>query len=51
MIESINMLEIFIETHNEVMTKNKKKYKGIRIHTIQNIYLELLTFIHNSSYW
>lgn len=51
MIDEINLLEIFIETHNEYYARYKNNNGKIKKHKIQDRFCELSTFIQNSVYW
>ena len=53
-VNHINIMELFVETHQEVYNKNKINKDGKNIkrkYEIQERYLELLSFVKNSCYW
>lgn len=51
MIDTINISDMFIETHESYIKTYKNNNGTIKKHASQNRYLELLQFVSNSSYW
>ena len=50
-MDHINFSNIFIDQYQRYLIDNDKNSENIKIHTIQNRYLEILKFTNNSAYW
>jgi hypothetical protein len=51
MFKSVNVSELFVETHNIIAQKYKRNNGSIKEYTPEKRYLELLEFVSNSCYW
>ena len=47
----VNLSELYVETHDIIMSKYKHNNGNIKNHNSQLRYLEFLTFVNNSCYW
>ncbi len=51
MLENVNISKLFVETHNEIISKYKNNNGKIRTHFVQQRYLDFLDFIKKEVYW
>ena len=51
MIEPVNLSKLFIQTHNEIISKYKKNNGSIKHYTPQLRYSELYNFVYKECYW
>jgi len=51
MIEPINLSKLFVQTHNEIISKYKKNNGSIKYYSPQLRYSELYNFVYKECYW